>query len=161
MTTSTGINAPFLNTSIVFSEDESQRLYELTKLVTDIANYLNIREIAQFELVELLNGQRFAGAATSDPKKFVFRKVFYFGAIAAGGPPLVIPHGITGITEGTHMYGTCVTSIPDFRPIPYSSATIITDQIELKVSPINITIVVGATSPNVTKGKVILEYLKN
>lgn len=150
----------FLNTSIVFSEDETQRLYELTQFSIDTANYINIREIAQYEIVEILNGQRFSDATDANVKKFAFRKVFYFGAIAAGAP-LVIPHGITGIVDGTHIYGTCVTNVPDFRPIPYSSATLVTNQIELKVSPTDITIVVGATSPAITSGKIILEYLKN
>ena len=85
--------APFLYTSLVFSEDTSQRLYELTQLVIDTANATNLREISQFALVEIVNGQQFSNATNANVKIFAYRKVFYFGPIAQG-TALTTPHGI-------------------------------------------------------------------
>lgn len=150
----------FLNTSIVFSDDESQRLYELTKLSTDIANYVNIREIGQFELVELLNGQQFSNSTTSTKKIFAYRKLFYFGAIIPGAT-LVIPHGIVGFTQMTHIYGTAITNTLNYIPIPYVSTVNVNRQIELLVDAVNLTIISGTNAQNITNGMIILEYLKN
>lgn len=150
----------FLNTSIVFSDDESQRIYELTKLVTDLANYINIREISQFVTLEVLNGQQFTDPANTSLNKFVYRQLYYIGQVNAGAT-LNVAHGINTIVQFTHIYGTVVTAIPDYRPIPRVSTVNVNQQISLDVGPVNFTIINGSAAPQITRGIVVLEYLKN
>ena len=90
----------------------------------------------------------------------MFRLVVPFGAIATGAT-LSITHNIQSLVQFTHIYGTCITAVPDFRPIPYASATLVTNQIEVKVTPTQVVIINGATAPNIASGMIVLEYLKN
>lgn len=152
--------AAFLPTYDVFSEDESQRLYQLNKNYTDTANAVNVREISLYDTVELINGQQFFTAGNAQRKRFGYRKVFSIGAINAG-VTLTTAHGISGITLFTQIFGTVITNVPDYRPIPFTSATAVTAQIEIRADTTNIYIVNGATAPPITSGIVVLEYLKN
>lgn len=155
--------SPFLPTTQVFPEDESQRLIVLTTNYTEIAHGINQREIGTYETVEQLNGQQFFNTTSPEKKRFAYRKVFSIGAIAAGATS-VTAHGITGVnstTVFTHIYGTAVTNVIDNRPIPYADATAVTEQIEINVNTTNITIINGAVAPPITSAIVILEYLKN
>lgn len=163
MSTSLPINSvtAFLPTTEVFPEDQSQLLIKHTDVYTSQANAINLREIGQFETVELLNGQQFFNAASTQQKRFAYRKVFSIGAIAAGGTSITA-HGLTGNPLNfTHIYGTCITNVVDYRPIPYASATLVTDQIQINVGVANINIVNGATAPAITSAIIVLEYLKN
>lgn len=150
----------FLNTSEVFPEDNSQFLIKLTTLYTDIANAVNVREIAQYDLVEFLTGEQWFTSGNPNIKRSTFRKTFSIGSIASGATSTTT-HNLTGITAFTHIYGTAVTDAPDYRPIPYSSATAVAEQIEVKIDATNITIINGAASPNLISALIILEYLKN
>lgn len=157
----TNTKTPFLPTSQIFPEDESQRLIVHTDLYNSIAQGINIREIAIYDLQEIVTGQQFFNTMNPQKKRFSFRRVYSFLAIAAGAT-LNIPHGLTNVTSYTHIYGTAVTSVPDNRPIPFTSATLVTDQIQFgPIDGTNIIIVNGATAPNITSGVVVLEYLKN
>jgi hypothetical protein len=149
----------YLPINQTFSEDDEQFLIQITNRDRDIARYLNLREIGVFDLTENLTGQQFPGA-TPQVKRQTFRKVFEIGAIAAGATSTTA-HGITGITSFTNIYGTAVTAVVDYRPIPYSSVTAVNQQIEIKVDSTNITIINGAAAPNITSAIVVLEYLKN
>lgn len=149
----------FLSTSEFYPDDISQLLIKLTSLHTDIANAINLREIAQYEeRYELITGQQFSSPNDSLTKRYVFRKMFYFGAIDSGST-VYIGHGITGFTTLTHIYGTVITNVGDFRALPFISCTLITDQTSIKVDATNIVITIGTTSPNITSGIVVLEYL--
>jgi len=150
----------FLPTSQVFSQDPSQLLFNLTQNYIDIANAVNIREISQFETVELLNGQQFFTTGTAQTKRFGYRKTFVLPATAAGATTAVA-HGIVGATVYTHIYGTCITDVVDNRPIPYASAAAANQQIEINVDAVNINVINGAAGPNITSGLIILEYLRS
>jgi len=153
----------FLPTTQVFPEDQSQRIIVLTDNYTSVAQAINQREIGTFETVEQLNGQQFFNLTNPEKKRFAYRKVFSIGTIATGGT-LNIAHGITSAnttTTFTHIYGTVRTSTIDNRPIPYASATVVTDQIELNIDATNINIINGATAPQITSGLVVIEFLKN
>ncbi len=150
----------FLNTAEVFPKEEDNLLRKLTALHTDVANTVNVREIALYQQNQaVLTGQQFSIPGTNQTKKYTFRQVYYFGSISAGAT-LTFAHGITGLVQLTLAYGTCVTA-SDFRPIPYASATNVTGQISLTVTATNIVIVNGSTSPNITSGIIVLEYLLN
>ncbi len=134
--------------------DEQLRII-LTAYLTDLAYGINLREIAQYEQVELLNGQQFFNPTSTRTKRYGFRKVFPFS-----DANLVFNHDITGATIYTSISGTAITAGGNFIPIPYVSATLVTDQIQIDVTPTQVVVTKGATSPVLTNGLIILEYLK-
>lgn len=136
---------------------ELQRV--LVQSYIEIAQAANIKDVARYETVETVTGQRFFNTADPQLKRFTFRQCYVVPAIAAGATQL-IAHNIVGLVQFTRMYGNCITAVVDYRPIPYSSATLVTDQISLRVVGANIEIVNGATAPNITSGIVVLEYLR-
>lgn len=144
--------------NVTFSKDQGQFLLQLTDLYQKLATSTNAKDIGTYETVELLNGQQYFGA-NPQTKIQIYRKCFVVGAIASGATSN-IAHGIT-FTKLTRAYGTCITAVVDYRPIPYVSATLITDQIQMRVTATNIVIVNGATAPNITSGTIVLEYQKN
>lgn len=155
---------PFLPINQTFSEDEDQRLIQMTNRDRDIARYVNIRQIGIYDLNENPTGQQFPGA-TPQSKKQTFRKVFQFGAFAAG-TTATIAIGVTGITAFTHIYGSAITTTPVgssfvYVPLPYTSTSGSTFNIDLRVADTNIQIIFGAAGFGVSSGYVILEYLKN
>ena len=144
-----------------FVDDEQLRNILMAR-DTELALAMNLRDIAIYDEVEVLNGQQFFNpAATQNQKKrFAFRKVFQIPATAAGGN-YTVNHNISNVTIFTRIYGTVITDFVDFRPIPYASVGAITDQISIRATATQLIIDVGATSPNVTSGIAVLEYLKN
>jgi len=153
---------PYLPTSRNFPVSDLIQLEpELTKSYIDIARAVNLRTIGIFETVQIITGERWFSIDPLDVnnKRQTYRKVFPFGTIAAG-TTLLIAHGLTGINEFTKISGTCVTDMPDYRPIPYATNTV-NSAIELNVDNTDIIITVGALSPNIIKGIIILEYLLN
>ena len=131
----------------------------LVQSYIEIAQAANFKDIATYETTEIVTGQQFFNTVEPQNKRFTYRQCYVVGAIAAGAT-LLIPHGIVGIIMFTRMYGTCITNVIDYRPIPMVSATILTDQVSLRVVGANIEIVNGATAPAITSGVVVLEYLR-
>ncbi len=161
MTTSSNSSiAPYLNTTEIYPEDHSQRLMKQTNIYSNIANAVNVREIAIYDLQQLLTGQRFFDPLNVQNKRSTYRKVFQIGPIASGAVQ-TIAHGIAGVVSFTRMYGTCITDVVDFRPIPYVDVAAVTNQISLTCTATNLVIANGATSPNITSGIIVLEYLLN
>lgn len=152
----------FLPTTTVLPEDYKELLIRLTKNYNDTANYLNIREIAIYETTEILTGEQWTNVGQPTNRRQTFRKIFYFGAIAAGAN-LVISTGITSVTSYTHIYGTVNTAVPDSRSIPFADVTAVTNQISVTINNAasTATIFNGATAPNITSGILVLEYLKS
>jgi len=163
MTTPSGQQQqPYLPTSRKFPVQNPVQLEpELIKSYIDVAQAVNIRTIGIFENLQIVTGERwFSGDASNALlKRQSYRKAFTFAAISAGTSSSIL-HGITNVTAFTRIYGTCITDIPDYRPLPYASVTA-NANIELKVTPTQITISVGAASPNITSAIVVLEYLLN
>ena len=156
----TNSKTAFLNTAETLPKDQEQLLIKLTTMHTDVANAVNVREIALYQDSQaVLTGQQFSIPGTNQGKKSTFRQMYYFGAIAAGAT-LTFAHGITGLVQLTHAHGTCVTAA-DFRPIPYASTAALNQQISLRVTAANIEIINGAAAPNIVSGIVVLEYLLN
>lgn len=140
-------------------EDENELRIKLSSMHTDVANAVNIREIALYQDgQQVATGQQFSIPGVATNKRNSFRKAFYFGAIATGAT-LNIPHGLTNVLILPKTLGGCNTDAPDYRPIPFVSATLVTDQISVREDATNIIIVNGATAPNITSGIVIIEYL--
>ena len=161
MTTSSNSSiAPYLRTTEVFPEDQSQLLIKHTNVYSNVANAVNVREIGIYDLQELLSGKKWFNTTNLQNMRSVYRKVFQIGPINAGAIQ-TIAHGISGIVAFTHMYGTCITSVVDYRPIPYVDETVVTNQIRLNCSGTNLIIANGATAPGITSGSIVLEYLLN
>jgi hypothetical protein len=144
--------------NVTFAKDFDQFLLQFTDIYQKLAKSTNAKDIGDYETVELLNGQQFYGP-NPQTKIQIYRKCFALGAVAAGATSS-FAHGIT-LTQLTRVYGTCITAVVDYRPIPYASTTIVTDQIQLTVTATNIVIVNGVTAPNITSGIIVMEYQKN
>lgn len=151
---------PFLKTSTYFPNDFNEFRVTFLESYREIANAVNARDVGIFDTVEFLTGQQWFNASNAQQKRSTFRKVFSIGAIATGATSTTA-HGITGFTAFTHIYGTCITDVVDYRPIPYASTVAVNQQISLTVTATNIVIVNGAASPNITSAIVVLEFLKN
>ena len=153
-------SAPFLTEQVTYSEDISQMLIQLTNLYSANSVSMNIREIAIYDLIEIVDGQQWFNPSNTQLKRFGFRQVWSFTTIAAGAT-LTIAHGIVNLTLVTSVAGGVLTANPDFRCLPYVNVTAATNQIGVLVDATNIYISVGSGSPAVTSGAVVLEYLKN
>ena len=154
---------PFISTSTFFPDDFDEFRAKFLELYRDLSNAVNTREVGVYDLVEFLTGENWFTTGNPQVKRKTYRKVFELPATAAGATTL-IPHGITGVnttTTFTHIYGACVTAAPDNRPIPFASATLVTDQIQVLVTAANVAVTNGATAPNITQGIIVAEYLKN
>lgn len=168
MTIPTRNQTPYLITSRKFPVNNPQQLdAELSKFCTDVSDAVNDRINGIFETFQIVTGENWYNLNFQPPyknqqkRRQSYRYLFTFGAIEPG-TPLAITHGITGITQITHHTGGgVVTDIPDFRIVPYVSATLATDQIELQVTPTQIIIINGSTAPAIVSGYVDLEYLLN
>lgn len=155
---------PYLRTSRQFPVDKPKLEIELNKSYIDIAGAVNLRTIGIFPK----NNPAVTGESWyfTTSRQQTLRKIYPFGAIAAG-TELDIPVLYNNFESFTKIYGTCITDVVDYRPLPYVDSAIVTDQIGLIVGTVGappilqIRIIVGATSPNVTSGVVVLEFLSS
>lgn len=149
-------NTPFLRTSRKFPQDPTLLETELSKSYIDIANQVNSREISLYYNGEVNTGQQW-GVPSNGQTTQALRNVFAIPATNAGGTA-TIPHGINTISKVTRIYGCVITDNPDYRPIPYASVTA-NANIELYADSTNIVVILGAASPNVTSGQVVIEWI--
>lgn len=151
----------FLSTSEYFPVDDKQFHNRLTAIYNDIAKQVNAREISTYEPTETITGQAFYDPNNIQNRNYTYRKVFYFGSIVSGAT-LNIAHGITGQTLFTYIGGGFKDVTPYYKPLPYVNTANLGNQVDIKLDNTNIIIINGAagTSPDITRGVVILEYLK-
>ena len=156
-------HGPTLQSSVYFPEEFEQFRIKLIETYRQMASATNVREIANFFLTETLIGSTWDGASDPQEKRFGYRTVFQVGAIASGATSTVV-HNIPNIStlRFTHMYGGVITAAGAFekRPLPYTSATAVTAQIQVDSDDTSYRIINGATAPNILSGFLILEYLK-
>jgi hypothetical protein len=152
--------APFIATTRHFPvEDEEELERVITQTYTEVANAVNVREVGTYETVETITGQQFYSVANNQKKRYVYRKVFAIGAIAAGATA-TIAHNITSLVFPVNIYGVIQTDVPDWRPLVYAT-TVAGDWAVVRVDAVNVYVQLGAAHPPVTSGYVIMEYLKN
>lgn len=147
----------FLRTSREYPEDLHQLTVEVNKSYVDIAGAVNVRTIGLFPAVRpAITGESWF---LISQREQTLRQVYTFGVIAAGGT-LTIPYTLNGFTQFTRIYGTCLTTVPDARPIPFASVTA-NANIELRVDIVNFLIIIvnGAAAPQINSGLVVLEWL--
>jgi len=147
--------------NIDFTRDFEQFIDQFTDLYQDVAYKANRKENGLYpENVEISNSQRFFTLGNPQALRPGFRKVFAFGALAAGAA-LNIPHNIDVITLVTNLYGGITTAVPDDRPLPSVDSILATNQVMVRRNGLNIVVVNGATAPAIVSGFVVMEYLKN
>jgi len=143
----------FISQNTTYSQDESQRLLQHTKFAADAARYINTREIALYDRVEIQTGQQWFNLANNQQKRYGFRKTF-----AISDAALTFAHGITGITLCTYIGGS-FTDGTNFYPLPYVS-TVLANQIQVVVTATQVIITKGGGAPAISSGVLVLEYLK-
>lgn len=160
------IKSAYLITSRVFPIESGKLEPILSKMYFEVAQAVNDRIIGVFNKFQVVTGERWFNSTDSTKQDFdvtnqpqTYRQVYQFGAIAAGAN-LSINHNITGISQFTRIYGTCITDVPDYRPIPYAGLAA-TDNITLAVNNTIFAVFNGATAPNIVSGIIVLEYLLN
>ena len=146
--------------NVSFAEDWEKFHEQWSNLYKRVALKINEKERALYPLdLEILNDQLFFTVGDTRNYRSVFRKVFNFGAIPAGGV-LPIPHGIVGFTTYTRIYGTCNTNVIDYRPIPYTSVAAANQGIQVGIVGANIVVTNGGAANPITSGLIVLEYVK-
>lgn len=128
-----------------------------------VAASVNTKQGGLYNLTETATFQQFFAATGDNNLNFrpTYRTVYSFGPVARG-TDLPINTNIASFTQFTHIYGTCITDLPDYRPIPYAS-TAANSNIDVRVTTnpgSQIIVAVGAGSPNIVSGIIVLEYLK-
>ncbi len=154
---------PFLRTQRQFPNDDVRELSnQIDHTYIDIAQKVNYRTIGLFAVnFQMVTGEQWFLAGQPINQQ-TLRQVYPFGPVLAG-TELDIPTGITNLIQFTRIYGTCITDIPDYRPLPYVDQGSVTTNIAILVATIagslQIRILPGATSPNIVSGIIILEWL--
>jgi hypothetical protein len=160
---------PFLRTSRQFPEDIKKLCIEVDKSYIDTALAVNFRTIGIFPK----NNPAVTGESWyfTSQRQQTLRQIYNFDAIAPG-TELDIPHGLdlNNVVIFTRIYGTVITIIPDYRPLPYVDPVTLTTGMTILVGPgtvapfigvPSIRIILGATAPAVTSGIAVLEWLSN
>jgi len=142
----------------VIPDEQSQLQAFLKRTLEEHSRFINRKEMAQYETIEVQVNQTFPGADPQN-KGQVFRKIFEFGAIAVGGI-LNIPHLIVGTLDFTNYYGTCVTAV-DTRSLPFNSVAAANQGIQVLILGANIVITNGGAAPAIVSGRIVVEYIKS
>lgn len=153
----------------VNSKEFKELLIRLYQQINNISNVLNIKDTGQYQLSEFITGQLFFSnpALSSDTLQVaidrqVIRKVINFGALPNAATKSVA-HGIncTSATSFTAIYGASTDpSGLNYIPLPYASPTLI-NNIELKLTGTNVTIITGSNRSNFTITYIVLEYIQS
>ena len=125
-----------LQTTINIPADNGEARYVLEKSYSDIANSVNLREIAIYDLTENQNGQQWFIYGDNLRKRFGYRKCF--SQITAGAVT-TIAHGIADITSCriTRISGTMQNSpFTTAIPLPQSGA----NPVSISIGAANITL---------------------
>lgn len=148
-------NQSYLRTSRYFPEDPHQLSVECNKAYVDTSNAVNSRMIGTFPANRsVVTGESWY--LTGSNKKQTIRQVYPFTSTAN------IPHGIntTDITGFTRLFGS-YSDGTNFYGLISGSNVAIAGQLSFYLTPINIVFVVGAGSPAVTSGRLVLEWLSS
>lgn len=147
----------FLRTTRNFPTDIEQLGVQVNKAYLDIANAVNERTIGLFPTSRpAVTGE--AWFIMTNSRQQTRRQIFRFGAIPANGVAVTQNHGIPDLVEFSKIYGTCITTLPDFRPIPYASVAP-NANIDVRVTSTQIIIVNGVGGVAITQALIVLEWL--
>ena len=149
----------------VNSEQFKELLVRLYQTVNNIALATNLKETGYYLTQEFVTGGVYFNAANNfNLLRPIYRTVVNFGALPAAGTKTVA-HGIPAVTNAfsfvkLYAVSTDPTSVT-FIPIPYVSASSVTDNLEIYADATNVYIITGGTDYSAyTTTYVVLEYLK-
>ncbi len=143
----------YLRTSRSFPKDINELTEELNKSYIDTANSVNTRTIGIYPTNRpAITGETFF--IQNNQKQQGLRQVYTFTTTVP------IPHGIifTQIDQFSRCYGE-YTDGTNWYGLVSGSSVAIAGQISFYLTPTNITFLVGAGAPAVTRGLVTLEWI--
>jgi hypothetical protein len=143
----------FLPSSRNFPRELNQLTIELDKSYIDIANNVNNRTISVFPVdFPAFNGESWF---LTSRRQQGFRQVYSITSYAA------FNHNINfnNLTTFTRIYGIIFNGT-NYYPMPFVTNTL-TDMVGLSVTPTQVVITSGATSPVIQSGIIILEWISN
>lgn len=159
MTISTRFQAPYISSQIYLPQDEDQRVIRITNLLHDLANAVNLREIANYDSTETITGQQWGSTITGfTNQQTPFRQVYT--ATLVGSATVTIPHNISNLTVCTKISGTAQNSrtIPtSIIPLPQSAP----DDVSIVVTNTNIQITCSTATYDGYFAIIVLEYFRN
>ena len=148
---------PYLRTTRDFPIDAAKLSEEVDKTYLDVANAVNQRTIGIYPANKpAVTGNAFF---ISGQKQQSLRQIYSFTSTIVAGGTLSIPVQ-TYNAPYIDIYGACQTAQPDSRPLPYAS-TGANSNIDIRVDKTtkSIVISVGAGSPSVNSGYIVLEWI--
>lgn len=150
--------ANFLDPTQQFPDDQKQITFVLRNSYFNTAQCVNNREISLYPLEEILCGNQWYTEGNAQKYRSVFRKVIKIGAVTPGGVAVTTPHGVTGITEFTNIYGVATTATRS-HALPYASVAA-NGNVEMYADATNVVVQAGAAATAITKCVIVLEYVK-
>ena len=154
----------FMPNDLDIPEDWSEAQLILVDYFRKIIDSLNDKEIAQYNLVEIVTGQKWFTPSNNQKERYVYRKVIDFGALPNAATKSVA-HGITttATTVFTNIYGASTdpgaSAITASIPLPFSSPTL-NENIKLNVDATNVNVTTGIDYTAYTETYIILEYIQ-
>lgn len=144
---------PYIKTSREFPPDISQLAVIMTRSYIEVANAINLRSIGLFPS----NRPSITGDSyfiTKNQRQQSLRQTYTFTTTAN------IDHGIpvTTVSEFVKMYGQFTDGTNWYGTIAGSNVAI-AGQLSFYITPTQIVFAVGAGSPTLTKGIIVLEWL--
>jgi hypothetical protein len=159
-----------LPVSVDIPRDAAQLQQVLTLLYVRMARAINTKSGSLYSLTEFGNFEQYNTTIDPVAQLTIFRDVYrkVFDMVALNGSPISpgatvsFPHNIQGITFGTTIYGAATNSDSPVKyiPLPYVSATAVTDQVQVYMTSTNIVLVNGSTQSALTSATIVCEYLK-
>jgi hypothetical protein len=141
--------------SIDFPRDQDQFLVEITETYKRIANVMNTKVGGLYNPTELGTFKQLAGSTTAMATRNVYRKTLDLVNITGGNigaaAVVVVPHGISSITNTMIIYASCTSTTPTFFTVVYP-------YVYLDSVNVNFTNPLGVA---LTQCQVICEYTKN
>lgn len=157
----------FLQQDVVIPDDYQNMRDVLEERENRTANCLNIREIGQYETVELLNAQTWfstsnANTGQSQSARYGYRRTFDLvalneGPITAGVTTLRVFPPITAMVVPTRAFGSGTIAGPIYVFFPSAQVTVTFNNSDPNKQTITITNTLGS---DMTQCYVTIEYLK-
>lgn len=152
----------FLPTTLILpsTRDEQEFNYILSDFLRKMLAAINDKDIGQYVLQEVQNGQQYFEPNSTNTFRGIYRKVIEFGALPNTATK-EINHEIT-VTDTlrfTRIYGTANDSDTSYLPLPFASS-VAGDGISLEITPTVIRITTAIDYSAYTETFIILEYFK-
>lgn len=156
----------FLPNDLIIPDDWAEANLILTDYFRNLVDALNDKEIAQYNTVELVTGQKWFTPGDATKLRYVYRKIIDFGALPNAATKSVA-HGITttATTVFTRIYATATdpaaSTTNSAIPIPYVDPAVLANGIEINVDATNVNIITAANYTAYTTTYVVLEYIQS